>query len=211
MDMIGRLRETLTIQGVGSASEWKSILEGQVRTHEGLPISMQDDPYVPSDSMTFYLKNIPALTFFTGAHTEYHTPRDVYSTINFDGLLKIANFVKDSTVQLASSNPTLTYKKVEAVKTKGTGSWRVYLGTIPDYTQDAIKGVKISGTSAGSPAEKAGLKSGDVITELANIPINNLYDYMYCLQGLKPNQEALMKVSRQGKLVEMKIVPVLRE
>jgi predicted metalloprotease with PDZ domain len=176
-----------------------------------LPISMQDDPYVPSDSMTFYLKNIPALTFFTGAHTEYHTPRDVYSTINFDGLLKIANFVKDSTVQLASSNPTLTYKKVEAVKTKGTGSWRVYLGTIPDYTQDAIKGVKISGTSAGSPAEKAGLKSGDVITELANIPINNLYDYMYCLQGLKPNQEALMKVSRQGKLVEMKIVPVLRE
>jgi Tol biopolymer transport system component len=211
MDMVGRLRDSVTVQGVGGAKEWKRLMESVVQNHRELPVSMQDDPYVPTDSMSFYLKDIPALTFFTGAHTEYHTPKDVYSTINFDGLGKIANLVKDTAVKLASNKNTLTYKKVEGTKTKGSGSWRVYLGTIPDYTQDGIKGVKISGTSAGSPAEKAGLKSGDVITELASVPINNLYDYMYCLQGLKANQEASMKVSRQGKLMEMKILPVLRE
>src|SRR6185312_15024257 len=75
MDMIGRLREKLIIQGVGSGKEWKEILSKQA-LKSSIPIAMQDDPYVPSDSMEFYTKGIPAITFFTGGHPEYHTPRD---------------------------------------------------------------------------------------------------------------------------------------
>ena len=63
------------------------------------------------------------------------------------------------------------YAKVEGnsgSKLEGRG-FRIYLGTIPDYTQEGIKGVKISGASKNSPAEKAGIKINDIITEFDNL------------------------------------------
>lgn len=102
--------------------------------------------------------------------------------------------------------------KVESSRRNLEGrSFRIYLGTIPDYSQEGVKGVKISGTSKDSPAEKAGLKAGDVIVEIAETKIQNLYDYVYCLQAMKANQTTIVKVQRQGKLVELPITPTLKE
>ncbi len=211
MDMIGRLQSQVIIQGVASAKEWKSELE-RVAATTSVPFSQQDDPYVPSDSMTFYLKEIPSLTFFTGSHAEYHSPRDTVDKINFLGLVQVAQLVKKMTVDLASNNQSLTYQKVESSHRKLEGrSFRIYLGTIPDYTQEGIKGVKISGTAKDSPAEKAGLKAGDIIVELANNKVENLYDYVYCLQAMKANQQALIKINRQGQMLELPILPALKE
>ena len=39
----------------------------------------------PSDHSSFYLKNIPALHFYTGTHTDYHKPSDDADKINFTG------------------------------------------------------------------------------------------------------------------------------
>ena len=64
---------------------------------------------------------------------------------------------------------------------------RTYLGTIPDYTTE-VKGVKLSGVRGGSPAEKAGLKGGDVIVEFAGQKIANIYDYTYALDAAKIGQ-----------------------
>jgi Tol biopolymer transport system component len=211
MDMIGRLQNQLVIQGAASAKEWKSELE-RVAAKTDLSFTQQDDPYVPSDGMTFYMKQIPSLTFFTGSHAEYHSPRDKVDTINFPGLVKVAELVEMMTVDLAKGSQALTYQKVESSHRKLDGrSFRIYLGTIPDYTQDGVKGVKISGTSKDSPAEKAGLKPGDVIVELANSKVENLYDYVYCLQAMKANQETTIKINRQGQLMNLKILPSMKE
>ncbi len=211
MDMIGRLQSSVVIQGIGSAKEWKSELE-RVAARSEVPFTEQSDPYVPSDSMSFYMKEIPSLTFFTGSHAEYHSPRDTVETINFSGLVKVANLVEQMTVDLATSPANLTYQKVESSHRKLDGrGFRIYLGTIPDYTQEGIKGVKISGTSKDSPAEKAGLKPGDVIVELANSKVENLYDYVYCLQAMKANEETSIKVDRKGKVIQLKILPSLKE
>jgi C-terminal processing protease CtpA/Prc len=175
-------------------------------------ISQQEDPYVPTDGMQFYLQNIPSITFFTGSHAEYHSPRDRVETINFTGLEKIANLVEKMTIRLASESKALTYQKVGSSQRKLEGrSFRIFLGTIPDYTQEGIKGVKISGTSKDSPAEKAGLKAGDVIIELDHTKVENLYDYVYCLQAMRANVETVMKISRQGQLMDLKIMPKLKE
>lgn len=215
MDMIGRLRleegKPLQIQAVASAKEWKSLIE-QAALKTQLSFSLQDDPYVPSDSMAFHLKSIPSLMFFTGAHAEYHSPRDKIATINFQGLALVAQFIKNLGLQLAQDQDHLTYQKAESSQRKLEGrSFRIYLGTIPDYTQEGIMGVKISGTTKDSPAEKAGLIAGDVITELASIKIQNLYDYVYCLQGMKANVETKVLITRQGKPMELKIMPSLKE
>jgi hypothetical protein len=211
MDMIGRLRQSLLVQGVGSAKEWRGLLE-PMAARTDVSLSQQDDPYVPSDSMQFYMQEIPAITFFTGSHAEYHSPRDRVETLNFPGLVKVANLVGALGVDLAAKPQGLTYEKVESSQRKLEGrSFRIYLGTIPDYTQEGIKGVKISGTSKDSPAEKAGLKAGDVIVELGSSKIENLYDYVYCLQAIKANEQTLVKVLRQGQALLLKITPTLKE
>ncbi len=215
-DMVGRLRDSLTIQGLASAHEWKSYLEPLVVSAD-IRLQFQDDPYLPTDSMSFYLSQIPAISFFTGAHLEYHTPLDQAHTLNFNGIQKIADFSVKAVKQLADKNNKpikLSYNKVEgAGKTSGSSGrkFRVFLGTIPDYVQEKVKGVKISGTSKNSPAEKAGLKAGDVITQIDTVLIENLYDYVYVLQGLKPNVPVKMSVLRGTSSVNLNVTPLLRE
>ena len=85
------------------------------------------------------------------------------------------------------------------------------MGTIPDYSQEGIKGVRISGASKNSPAEKAGVQTGDVIVEFDQTKIENLYDYVYVLQSVKPNQSTKISVLRKGQVVELNITPVLKE
>lgn len=213
MDMIGRLREKLQIQGVGSAKEWSSLGE-EVGLVSGVPLVLTSDPYLPTDAMSFYLADIPSISFFTGTHEDYHSPRDTADLINHIGLVKVINIVRAFTEKLAfvGSN-VVNYVKVEGnsgQKLEGR-SFRIYLGTIPDYSQEGVKGVKISGASKNSPAEKAGIKAGDVITEFDRANVENLYDYVFALQSAKPNLPIKLTVLREGKKLELEITPILKE
>lgn len=212
MDMIGRLQEKLVIQGVGSAKQWSPMLE-RLAVKTPMALSLVADPYLPTDSMTFYLKQIPTLSFFTGSHSEYHTPRDQEPLINYQGLKAVTEVVQTVAQEIATARgPRLEYQKIESTRKNMPGrSFRIFLGTIPDYTQDGIKGVKISGTSKASPAEKAGLAAGDVITEVAGMKIDNIYDYVYSLQALKAGQSVTVKIVREGKPQELSIVPATKE
>jgi membrane-associated protease RseP (regulator of RpoE activity) len=223
--MVGRLRDSLYVQGLGSAKEWRKSFEGWI---ERLPITQTVqsseqvvgarlvtglDPYLPTDAMAFYMKEIPVISFFTGSHAEYHSPRDKYQTLNFAGLKTVTETVGFLAQELSRSASALTWVKVESGRPQGDGqsrSFRLYLGTVPDYTQEGIKGVKISGTSKDSPAELAGLKPGDVITGLGGIKIDSIYDYVYCLQALKADVTVPIKVNRGGQTVELQITPKLK-
>lgn len=211
LDMIGRLREALIIQGVGSAKEWKSLIE-QVNFKDPLTLRLQEDPYLPTDALSFYLKEIPSISFFTGSHPQYHTGEDKAHLINYEGLNKVANWAANLAERLASSTKSLvTYQKVEGSSRQEQGrGFRLYLGTIPDYSQEGKAGVLISGTSKDSPAEKAGLKAGDVIIQLGGMKIQNLNDYVYCLQALKANEKVKIRLLRAGLEKEMEITPALK-
>ena len=62
-----------------------------------------------------------------------------------------------------------------------------YLGTIPDDATEVV-GVKLSGVRGGSPAEKAGLKGGDIIVGFAGQNVANIYDYTYAHDAVKFGQ-----------------------
>ena len=87
---------------------------------------------------------------------------------------------------------------------------RAYLGTVPDYGEE-VTGVLISGATSGAPADKAGLKAGDVIVELAGKKIENIYDYTFILGAMKVGQETEITVLRKGERVTMKILPGSRD
>lgn len=213
MDMIGRLQEKLYVQGVGSGDHWAQLSE-EVSIRQNMPMVLQNDPYLPTDSMALYVGGIPSINFFTGSHAEYHSPRDIPSSLNYPGLERVIKTVADYT-QLLTSTPAkaMNYVKVGGNPNKQLEgrSFRVYLGTIPDYTQEGVKGVRISGASKDSPGAQAGLQENDVIVEFDGVKIENIYDYVYTLQAVKPNVETTIKINRGGQVKELKITPKLKE
>lgn len=213
MDMIGRLRENLNIQGVGSAEGFRSLAESAgVKT--GVALNLTSDPYLPTDSMSIYLAEVPSISFFTGAHSEYHTPNDKPETLNYPGLRETIQVVQYFTDSIAKNEKDiLKYEKVESSQNQRLEgrSFRIFLGTIPDYSQEGVKGVRITGVAKNSPAEKAGLISGDVITEFDQTKIENIYDYVYTLQSVKPDVKTKILVLRNGKSEALDITPTLKD
>ena len=205
-DMVGRLNEAkdLTIYGTGSSPTFDSIVDGLGKA-SGFNIKKINDGTGPSDHQSFYLKNLPVLFFFTGTHKEYHRPVDDVETINFQGMGRVANLTELVLLDLARRPERPVFTKV-AARPAGPGrvSLRAYLGSIPDY-DDAGKGVKLSGVQTGSPAEKGGLKGGDIVIKMAGKPVGTIQDYMESLSTGKPGDEVEVVVKRDGKDVLLKV------
>ena len=83
-------------------------------------------------------------------------------------------------------------------------SFRVDVGTIPNYA-DQADGLKINGVREGSPAQKGGLKGGDVIINFGGKKIANIYDYTYALGDFTPGDVVDVIVMRDGKKVTLKV------
>jgi S1-C subfamily serine protease len=86
------------------------------------------------------------------------------------------------------------------------GVRRATLGVIPEYGEEEDgKGVKIAGTSTGTPAEKAGLRSGDVVLKLGDKPTSTLMELSTVLAAHKPGDKVKLVYRRGGKQMETEI------
>ena len=210
-DMVGRLRDNkLIVQATGSSKSWPRLLEKR-NVAAGFALTLQEDPYLPTDVTSFYPKRIPVLNFFTGSHDDYHRPTDTADKVNTEGLARIATFAKNILTDIASAPARIEYSRVERKEQGGSrDNLRAWLGSIPDYATE-VKGVKLSGVRAGSPAEKAGLKSGDIIVEFAGQKIANIYDYTYALDAVKIGKPVKVLVERDGVRTEITATPEPRK
>jgi Tol biopolymer transport system component/lipoprotein NlpI len=209
LDMVGRLDKQLILQGVGSSSIWRGEVERR-NALVGLPITLQDDSYLPTDASSFYMRGVPILSAFTGAHSEYHTPRDTPEKLNYDGAAQIAHFMGLVTAALAKTDSAPDYIQQSVKDTTTGGRLRAFLGTIPDYAEE-VTGVLLSGVSKDSPSDKAGIKSRDIIVELAGKKIENIYDYTRAIEGLKIGEPVKIVVLRKGERVHLEITPASRD
>ncbi len=212
-DMVGRLRDNkLTLQGIGSSHFWPKEIEKR-NVAAGFSLVLQNDPYLPTDTTSFYPKRVPVINFFTGAHDDYHRPTDTAEKLNYEGMERIAKFARQIVLDLASTPERPDYAHVQRSDQQAGGSrdtLRAYLGTIPDYTTE-VKGVKLSGVRGDSPAEKAGLKGGDVIVEFSGSKIANIYDYTYALDAVKIGTPVAVVVERDGQRVSLSVTPEARK
>ena len=58
---------------------------------------------------------------------------------------------------------------------------------------------------------KSNGKAGDVIIHLGGKEITNIYDYTYVMGDLKIGKETTIKVQREGKELELTIIPGSRD
>ena len=213
MDMVGRLEgKTLTIYGTGTSPLWNNLIM-KYNTDSMFTLKLIPDGIGPSDHSQFYGKDIPVLFFFTGTHNDYHKPSDTWDKINYTGEEKVARYayaiVKD--LDSEATRPVFLRTASTATSTGGDGrGFNVTLGIVPDYGEGQ-NGMKIGSTRPSGPAEKAGLKAGDLIVMMAGKKVLNIYDYMGILGELKAGQEVEVEVIRDGKSVKTKAVMQKRQ
>ncbi len=213
LDMIGRMRENkVYVGGVGSGTGLQSLVKELVPRH-GLEADISEKAgYGSSDHTSFTTKQVPVLFFFSGLHADYHKPSDTWDKIDAPAAIKLLGLVEDAMEHLASDPGRPQFVRVVEPQphgdVAGSSSKSGYgpdFGSIPDFTE-IPEGVRFADIRPGSPASKAGLKAGDILTEFDGKPIQNLYDFTYALRAKKPGQEVLVKVIRQGQKIEAKVL-----
>ena len=206
-DMVGRLRDDqLLIFGAETAKELKALIDS-TNAIAPLRVTATGDGTGSSDNMSFYLKDLPVLHFFTNVHDDYHKASDLADRVNYPGMSKVVALAERVARSLADRPARLTF--VRAVARQETGSRReggnTYLGSIPDMGAADVPGLRLAGVRAGSPADKAGLKAGDVVVELAGTPVKDLYSYTDALYAHKPGETITIVVMRDGARVSAQV------
>ncbi len=127
--------------------------------------------------------------------------------------------------QLAAATPPGTLTKIDFLRNGQEKTISLKVGTMPQEEQKIISqkkesdwgmsvqeltpqlaqqlgldpettGVVISNIKEGSPAAEAGLRPGDLITEVNRIAIKNLSDYQQALQKVKKGDHILLLIKR---------------
>ena len=209
-DMVGRMRDNkLAVQATGTSPGWATLLE-RANVAAGFDLTLQPDPYQPTDVQTFNQASVPSLNFTTGAHIDYHKPSDTADKIDYEDLDRIASLAASVVSRLMEQREPPQFAKVEqSSQTVSRTGVRVFTGTVPDYTSNA-KGLLLSGVIGGGPAEQAGLQKGDVIIEIAGQSITNIYDYTYALDLLKIGQAVKVVYMRGNDRRETMLTPAAR-
>ena len=206
LDMVGRMHDSaMSVSGTGTSSRFKAMAE-QAAAQTGLHISCVPDGYGPSDQASFVAVDIPVLFLTTGGHMEYHTPDDVPSTLNYDGMQQTLDFSKELITQLASMPETPDYISVPSSQTMKHAKFKVTLGLMPDVMgASRIPGLRADIVVAGKPAHNAGIRSGDIIQEIDGKPVKDMNEYMERLSELQPDTTIPVKVLRGEKILTFQV------
>jgi Peptidase family M28/PDZ domain/PA domain len=205
MDMVGRLKEEkLTVFGTGTAPIWEGLLNEHARDL-GFDVTFKPEGFGPSDHSSFYAKQIPVLHLFTGNHSDYHRPSDDWEKINIPGIERVVDLMERLTVRIAE-----TSERPQYVAVKGTADIsaregaRPYFGSIPDFGAK-MPGYALAGVSPGGPADKGGLKAGDIIIQLGMVKIENLEDFDLALRRFIPGDTVSVTVMRGMEKVTVRV------
>jgi S1-C subfamily serine protease len=74
-----------------------------------------------------------------------------------------------------------------------------YLGVIADDRQDVGAGVRILDLLPGGPADKAGLRAGDLVVGVGDKPVRSMDDFGKQMTGAAPGTKLKFSVQREGQ------------
>jgi C-terminal processing protease CtpA/Prc len=201
MDMVGRLSDSshvLTVGGYGTSPSWGAVYSqtGKNKLYSNnLVFRFDSSGTGPSDHTSFYLKDIPVLFYFTGLHADYHKPTDDANKINYNGELHVIKHIYSVIEAEDKKKSKISFTKTRETQVGTSASFSVTLGIMPDYTYSGV-GVRVDGVSDNRPAQKAGLKTGDVIMALGDYKVNSLEAYMQALGKFKKGDKTNVTYNR---------------
>lgn len=206
MDMVGRLNDSskvLTVGGYGTSPVWGELFSSMSTKSNPLTFKFDSSGTGPSDHTSFYRMDVPVLFFFTGLHTDYHKPSDDFNKINYNGELLVIKCI-ENIITAANAKGKLAFSKTREAQTSSSARFSVSLGIMPDYTFTGA-GVRADGISDNRPAQKAGIKAGDVIIQLGEHSISSMESYMQALSRYKKGDSTTVKFKRGNDTLEGKV------
>lgn len=202
-DMVGRFdpeKNAISVSGTGTSAEADSLLKS---LEKELPFAVVHSPdgYGPSDHAAFYSSNIPVFYFNTGVHTDYHTPFDDADRLDYETMRKVGLFAASVIRSVDRLPAPLTFRESGKKDQAGRSGrkLKVTLGIMPDFAGTEKRGLRIDGVTKDGPADKGGMKKGDIITAMNGMKVANIYEYMSRLQKLKSGMTVNVEVIREEK------------
>ncbi|MCC7401510.1 MAG: M20/M25/M40 family metallo-hydrolase [Chitinophagaceae bacterium] len=206
MDMVGRLNDSthvLTIGGYGTSPVWNAVFASFNKKKSDLIFKFDSSGTGPSDHTSFYRKDIPVLFYFTGLHPDYHKPSDDFDKINYTGELEVIRNIY-SVISFLNNKSKLAFTKTRETQSTTSARFSVTMGIMPDYTYPG-SGIKADGVIDGKPAQKAGIKTGDIIIQLGDYNTSSMEGYMQALSKFKKGEKTKVKFKRGNDILEAEV------
>ncbi len=208
LDMVGYLRQQrLEISGTGTAREFESLVM-ELGSQHSLRITVDPSGYGPSDHASFHARGVPVLHMFTGFHENYHRPSDDAEHVNYAGMRQITQLTVDLVVRLANAErrptPTSARREVGVIAARGNTSRQRPLGIQGDGSF-AGPGVLVSKVTSRSPAERAGIRAGDVILKVNQSDVGNHQELEQATLGLGNQNAARLHIQRSKFQMEFEV------
>jgi hypothetical protein len=201
LDMVGRAGSgRLQVLGAGSSPVFGAWMPSVAEAAElELDVSLGGHGVGGSDHQTFLRAGVPALHLFSGLHADYHRPSDDVEGFEAEGAARVVRLCAElvASAQHEADLPFLAAEEPAGGQGQPGRGFRVKFGSIPSYVYPG-PGVLISGTSPASPAEKAGLRGGDVLLRIGDVRIDTMHDFVHVLQTYNPGDVVLTRYQRDG-------------
>jgi len=128
-----------------------------------------------------------------GINSQIYSQTGGYQGLSFAIPIDVAVKIKDQIVATGKAQHAKLGVSVQEVGQAFADSFRL----------DSPEGALVSSVERGSPAERAGLKSGDVIRRVNGKPIVSYGDLSSIIALSRPGERASLDVWRDGKLVRI--------
>ncbi len=205
LDGVGRLEgRKLQVFGSDSAYEFPFMAQG-IGFTIGVESEFPAQTIASSDHVSFLNAGVPALHLFSGLHGDYHRASDRADKLDYEGLSDVASWVEEALIYLADNREPLRVTLANApvaVAPQGTGARRASLGTLPDFAYQG-EGIRVSGITPNSAAERAGLREGDILLSFAGERLTDLQGYSNILRKQQIGNTVQLVVLRDGVELEM--------
>jgi hypothetical protein len=201
MDTVGRLGiNPVSVIATESAREWPFVFSG-ITAVTGVQTRNIPGASESSDQKSFIDAGVPGVQIFTSATLDYHRPTDTPDKIDGPGLVRVATVATEAIGYLASTDKRLSVTGVSsstgAGPAAGSGTRRVSVGAVPDFAFQG-PGLRLDGVVPGSPADKAGMQAGDILTHLGDSEVNGLGGFNDLLKKLEPGDKVQLRWTRDG-------------
>ncbi len=95
----------------------------------------------------------------------------------------------------------------------GFNVWRKWAVDVPQdglAVRDTVAGLQVIGIRTSSPAQQAGIRTGDIVTAINGLPVGTTVEYGQALASSGPAAESIYTMLRQGRQIN-RVVRVVRQ
>lgn len=210
----GESGENLSLEAALGGNGWRVLSEQLAASNPIQRLLLMDernaDSSMPNfernaDHLVEALSALKIPTLRIGGTGEAKPDKD--AAIDYEALAAKANVALGAVYRLATGDAKVTYSVYD--RAAANARKRPYLGTRPAYEGDG-SGVVLQSVYPHSPAEAAGVKSGDKVVGFAGKKVTDAESFLAALEACTPGTATEIEVVRGGETLKLKITPEAR-